>query len=105
MLIWTFSPVLVYETHAPRLSTPFSYTLYIGINEFKKGYQPRTNSVKDENGALLADSHHILNMWKNYFSQLLNVCRVSDVRQKEIHTTEPSVPQSSPFEFKVLLQR
>jgi hypothetical protein len=35
--------------------------------EFKKGYQPRTNMVKEENGDLLADSHSILNRWKNYF--------------------------------------
>jgi prefoldin subunit 5 len=31
--------------------------LYRGINEFKRGYQPRNNLVKDENGDLLADSH------------------------------------------------
>jgi len=31
------------------------------INEFKKGYQPRTNLLKDENGELLADFHSILN--------------------------------------------
>jgi hypothetical protein len=47
--------------------------LYRGVNEFKKGYQPRTNMVKEENGDLLADSHSILNRWKNYFCQLLNV--------------------------------
>jgi hypothetical protein len=35
--------------------------LYRGINEFKTGYQPRSNLVKDENGNLLADSHNILN--------------------------------------------
>jgi hypothetical protein len=29
--------------------------LYRGINEFKSGYQPRNNLVKDENGDLLAD--------------------------------------------------
>jgi hypothetical protein len=29
--------------------------------------------VKDENGDLLADSHNVLNIWKNYFTQLLNV--------------------------------
>jgi hypothetical protein len=46
--------------------------LYKGINEFKRGYQLRNNLVKDENGDLLADSHNILNRWKNYF-QLLNV--------------------------------
>jgi hypothetical protein len=37
--------------------------------------------MKDENGELLADSHNILNMWKNYFSQLLNMHNVRDVRQ------------------------
>jgi hypothetical protein len=35
--------------------------LYRGINGFKRGYQPRNNLVKDENGDLLADSHDILN--------------------------------------------
>jgi hypothetical protein len=48
--------------------------------------------VKDENGDLLADFHNILHTWKNYFSQLLNVHNVSDVRQIEVHTAEPSVP-------------
>jgi hypothetical protein len=42
--------------------------------------------VKDENDDLLADSHNILNRWKNCFSQLLNVHRASDVRQIQIHT-------------------
>jgi hypothetical protein len=43
--------------------------------------------VKDENVDLLADSHNILNMWKNYFFELLNVHNVSDVRQIEVHNT------------------
>jgi hypothetical protein len=30
--------------------------LYRGIKEFKRGYQPRNNLVKEENGDLLADS-------------------------------------------------
>jgi hypothetical protein len=47
--------------------------LYRRINEFKRGYQPQSNLVKDENGDLLADSDSILNRWKNYFFQLLNV--------------------------------
>jgi hypothetical protein len=54
--------------------------------DFKWGHQPTSNIVKDENGDLLADSHNILNRLKNYFSQLLNVRRVSDVRQIEIRT-------------------
>jgi hypothetical protein len=73
-----------------------------GINEFKKGYQPRSNLVKDENGDLLADSHNILNRWKNYYSHLLNVHRFSDVRQIEVHTAEYLVPAL--LRLKLLLQ-
>jgi hypothetical protein len=65
--------------------------LYRGKNGFKRGSQLRNNLVKDENGDLLADSHCILNRWKNYFSRLLNVHNASDVRQIEVHTAEPLV--------------
>jgi hypothetical protein len=66
--------------------------LYRGIKEFKKGHQPGTNLVKDERGDLLADPHKILNRWKNYFCELLNVHGAGGVRQAEIHTAEPFVP-------------
>jgi hypothetical protein len=55
--------------------------LYRGINALKNGYQPRTMIVKDEKVDLAADSHSIMVRWKNYFSQILNVHGVSDVRQ------------------------
>jgi hypothetical protein len=42
--------------------------LYRGINEFKKGYQPRINIIKDENGNLIADPQTVLNRWKNFFN-------------------------------------
>ncbi|PNF35986.1 hypothetical protein B7P43_G02286 [Cryptotermes secundus] len=71
-----------------------------GMNDFKRGYKLRSNLVKDENGDLLADSHNILNRWKNYFSHLLNVHSVSDVRQIEMHTVEPLVPDPSPSEVE-----
>jgi hypothetical protein len=41
--------------------------LYSEINEFKRGYQPRSNFVKDENGDLLADSNTILNSGRATF--------------------------------------
>ena len=44
---------------------------------------------------MVADSHSILVRWRNYFSQLLIVHGVNDVRQTEIHTTEPLVPEPS----------
>jgi len=40
--------------------------LYRGINDFKKGYQPRCNIVKYEKGDLVADSHIIVARWRNY---------------------------------------
>ena len=76
--------------------------LYRGINEFKKGYQPRCNTVKDEKGDLVADSHGIVSRWRNYFSQLLNVHGVKDVGQAEMHTAEPLVPEPSASEFELI---
>jgi hypothetical protein len=61
--------------------------------------------VKDENGDLLADPHNILNRWKNYFSQLLNVHSVSDVRQIEAHMAEPLVPSSSRLEVEIAITK
>jgi hypothetical protein len=75
-----------------------------GSNNFKWGYQCRSNLVKDENGDVFADSHSISNRWKNYFSQILIVHRISDVRQIEIHTAEPLVPESNLLRLKLLLQ-
>jgi len=60
----------------------YNWDSYRGISDFKKGYQPRTNKVKDEKGDLLADSHGILVTWSNHFHQILNVRGVNDVRQK-----------------------
>jgi hypothetical protein len=56
--------------------------------------------VKDQNGDLLADSHNILNRWKYCYSQLLNVHRVSNVKQIETHTAEKRVPDPSHFEVE-----
>ena len=79
--------------------------MYRGINDFKKGYQPRTNILKDEKGDLVADSHSILARWRNLFSQLLNVHEFNDVRQTEIHTAEPLVPEPSAFELELAIEK
>jgi hypothetical protein len=61
--------------------------------------------VKDENGDLLKDSHNILNRWKNYFSQLLNVHNVSDVRQIEVHIAQPLVSVPSHLEVEIAIAK
>jgi len=43
--------------------------------------------------------------WRNYFSQQLNVHGVNDVRQTEIHTAEPLVPEPSAFEFELAIEK
>jgi len=77
--------------------------LYRGINDFKKGYQPRCNIVKDENGDLVADTHSIVVRWRKYFSHLFNVHGVKDVGQAEIHTAEPLVLKLSAFEVELAI--
>jgi len=79
--------------------------LYRGINDFKKGYQPRCNIVKDEKGDLVADSHSIVARWRNYFSQLFNVHGVKDVGQAEIHKAEPLVPKPSASEVELAIDK
>jgi hypothetical protein len=61
--------------------------------------------VNDENGCLLADSQNILNIWKNYFPQLMNVHSVSDIRQIEIHILEPLVRGPSCLEAEIALAK
>jgi hypothetical protein len=79
--------------------------LYRGINDFKKGHQPRNNVVKDEKGDLVADSHSILARWRNHFFQLLNVHGVKDVSQTEIQTAEPLVPEPSDPEVEMAIEK
>jgi hypothetical protein len=42
---------------------------------------------------------------KNYLSLLLNIHRVSDVRQMKIHTTKPLVPEPSPFVVEIAVAK
>jgi hypothetical protein len=54
---------------------------------------------------MLAYSHNILNKCKNYFSQLLNVHNVSDVRQTEVHAAEPLVPGPSRLVVEIAIAK
>jgi len=69
--------------------------MYRGISDFKKGYQFRTNVVK------VTDSYSTLPRWRNNFSLLLNVQGVNNIRQTEMLTTEPLMPESSAFEMEM----
>jgi hypothetical protein len=79
--------------------------LYRGITEFKNGCQPKTKLVKDERGGLLADPQTILTRWKNYFCQLFNIQGPGSIRQTEIQTAEPFVPEPSAAEVEVAIRK
>ena len=64
-----------------------------------------SNIVKDETGDLVTGSYSILARWRDYFSQLLNVYGVHDVRQTETHTAEPLVPEPSAFEVDFAIEK
>jgi len=50
--------------------------------------------IKDENGNLLADPESFA--WvEKFFNQVLNVRGLHDIRQMDIHTAEPLVPEPS----------
>ena len=77
--------------------------LHRGINDFQKGYHFRTNVVKYETGDMVADPYSIAARWRNYFPQLLKVHEDNDVRQAEIHTVEPLVPEPSACEVELAI--
>jgi hypothetical protein len=79
---------------------------YRGISDFKEVYQPRTKIVNGEKVNLVTDCHSILTRWRNHFSHLfsLRVYGIIDVRQIEIHTAEPLLPEPSAYAFEMAIE-
>ena len=61
--------------------------------------------VKNQNEELLADSNSILNRWKDYFSQLLNVHKDNDVGEIEIQTAGPLIPDPTLLEVVIEIEK
>ena len=59
------------------------------------------NNDKDD---LVAGSRSILSKYRNYFSQILDVFGVNEVRQTEMHTAEPLVTVPSASEVEVAIE-
>jgi hypothetical protein len=72
------------------------------INDFKKFYHPRNECSKEYD--LFTDSNSVLAIWKNNFSQLLNIHGVSDVKQTKFFTAEPLEPELSAFKVDVTIE-
>jgi hypothetical protein len=50
---------------------------------------------------ILLDLQNILDSWKIFFHQVLNAPVVHDVRQMDIHTAEPLIPEPSLVEVEI----
>ena len=51
------------------------------------------------------DSHSNFARWRNYFSQMLSVYGVNDIKQTEIHTSEQLVTQPSASGVKMPIEK
>ena len=49
--------------------------------------------------------HRFKAMWRNRFFKFLNIQWVNDVRQREIHTAEPLVPEPSALEVEIAIEK
>jgi hypothetical protein len=97
--VWrTAANILNKQSHTADKGWSFS----LGVERGAINYSPLTISLLRN---LLEDSHNTLNRWKNYYSQLLNVHRIGDVRQIEIRTAEPLVPHPSPIEVEIAIAK
>jgi len=54
---------------------------------------------------LVADCQSSLARWRKHFPQLFSEHGFSDVRQTEIHTAEPLVPEPSAVEFDLAIEK
>ena len=54
---------------------------------------------------MITDCHNILTRCRKHFCELLNVHEVNDVRQIEIHTAEPLVPEPRAFEVVMVIEK
>ena len=70
--------------------------LYRSINDFKKGYQHKTNIVKDEKGDFLINSHSILSRWRTIS---VRSWMYMGLMMLDRHKVESLVPELSVFEF------
>jgi hypothetical protein len=54
---------------------------------------------------LVTDSCSISYRCRNHCTQIFNEHGVNDVRQTDIHTTEPLMPEPGSFEFEMAIEK
>jgi hypothetical protein len=57
------------------------------------------------NETFFVESHSIMAVWRNYFSQILNIHGCSEFRQAVIHTAELLVSEPSALEVELVIKK
>uniref|UniRef100_A0A8D9DWW4 Craniofacial development protein 2 n=1 Tax=Cacopsylla melanoneura TaxID=428564 RepID=A0A8D9DWW4_9HEMI len=69
---------------------------------FKKGFTPRIDLIKDNDGNLISDESKALEQWKSYFENLLNCEVIRNNRNEEeqlIYLNEEEIEAPTPLEI------
>ena len=78
--------------------------MYKGINELKKGYLPWAYVIKKDDGTIVADTNSILSRWEQFYSNLLNINRSTNLEGSEIYTVEPDIPEASLVQVELAVE-
>lgn len=78
---------------------------YRTLRYFKKGYQPKGYGVKNENGDVITEESKVLEIWKNYFSDLLNCDQTdNDEALEKFMNVQPETLEPTLEEVKQAIQ-
>lgn len=80
-----------------------SQEFFRSIRYFKQGFKARTFGVRNEEGRITCNQEEILNLWKKYFSDLLNTKKtaVGGDEEDEVIYMHPQVQINEPSEEEV----
>lgn len=74
--------------------------LYMYVVGIKEGCQPINKLPKNEKSDFPADSHNIQKRWIHFFSYMLKVRRISNVRRSGLHIAESTPVEITTGKFK-----
>ena len=78
--------------------------MYMGINEFKKSYQPLAYVIKKHDVKIVADITSILSRWEQFFFRnLLNVNQSTSHGGSKVYTAEPDIPEPILIEIELAI--
>jgi hypothetical protein len=58
------------------------------IDNLKKGFQPRSNGCRNKDGEIVREEGKILQRWEEYFTELLNIEKVEEERERDKNDQE-----------------